>query len=50
MENYRKELRMGINIRGKGKIEKIIEFVERMKKMQEKARVALKRAQEEIKQ
>ena len=33
MVNYDRELRMGADIRRKGKVEKITEFVERMKKM-----------------
>ena len=33
MVNYRRELRMRVNIRKKGKIEKATEFVERMKKV-----------------
>jgi len=33
MANYSKELRMGGDIRKKGKVEKAIEFVERMKKV-----------------
>jgi len=31
--NYGRELRMGANIRRKKKIEKVIEFVERIKKV-----------------
>jgi len=31
--NYDKELRIGANIRRKGKVEKTIKFVERMKKV-----------------
>ena len=31
--NYRRELRMGADIRKKGKVEKVMEFVERIKKM-----------------
>jgi len=50
MANYRRELKMGVDIRRKEKIEKATEFAERIKKMQEEAGVALKRAQEEIKQ
>jgi len=42
--NYRRELRIGADIRRKGKVEKVTEFVERMKKVQEKARVVLKKA------
>ena len=41
--NYRKELRMGEDIRRRRKIESAMEFVERMKKVHEKARVALKK-------
>ena len=33
MANYGRELRIGIDIRRKEKIEKVIEFVERMKKV-----------------
>ena len=32
--NYRRELRMGINIKRKGKMEKVTEFTENMKKVQ----------------
>jgi len=42
--NYRKELRMGVDIRRKRKIEKAMEFVERMKKIQEKVGALLKKA------
>jgi len=31
--NYKRELRMGTDIRRKGKIEKVTKFVERMKKV-----------------
>ena len=31
--NYRRDLRMGADIRKKGKLEKVMEFVERMKKV-----------------
>ena len=41
---------MKLDIRRKGKMEKAMEFVERMKKVQEKAEAVLKRAQEEMKQ
>ena len=37
MANYRRKLRMGADIRKKGKVEKVMEFVERMKKVQEDA-------------
>ena len=33
MANYSKELRMGVDIRRKGKIEKTTEFAEKMKKI-----------------
>jgi len=33
MENYRRELRMEADIRKKEKVEKVTEFVERMKKV-----------------
>ena len=41
--NYGKELRMGEDIRKKGKVESATEFVERMKKVHEKAEAALKK-------
>ena len=47
--NYRRELRIGADIRIKGKIEKAIEFVERIKKIQKKAGAVLRKAQEEMK-
>ena len=43
MANYGRELRMEVDIRRKGKIEKATEFVERMRRMQEEAKVALKK-------
>ena len=49
MANYGKELRMGGDIRKKGKVEKVTEFVERMKKIYEEAVVALKKMQEDMK-
>ena len=47
--NYGRELEIGINLRRKRKVEKVIEFVERMRRVQEEVEAALKRAQEEIK-
>ena len=47
--NYRRELRMGTDIRKKGKVEKATEFVERMRKVQEEAETALKKAQKDMK-
>ena len=49
MANYGRELRMGSNIRKRGKVEKVMEFVERMKTVQEEAGTALKKAQEDMK-
>ena len=49
MANYRRELRMGVDIRKKDKVKKAIEFVERMKNIQEETRAALRKAQEEMK-
>ena len=49
MANYGRELRMGGDIRKKGKVESAMEFVERMKKVHEKVGVVLKKMQEEIK-
>jgi len=49
MANYGKELRMGGDIRRKGKVESVTEFVERMKKVHEEAGAALKKTQEEMK-
>ena len=44
MANYGRELRMEADIRRKGKVEKATEFVERMRRMQEEAKAALKKA------
>jgi len=41
--NYRRELRMGEDIRKKGKVEKAMELVERMKKVHEEAEAVLKK-------
>jgi len=41
--NYRKELRIEIDIRKKEKIKKVIEFAERMRKVQEEAGVVLRK-------
>ena len=43
MANYGKKLRMGEDIRRKGKVESATEFVERMKKVHEEAEVALRK-------
>jgi len=47
--NYGRELRMGDDIRKREKVEKVTEFVERIKKMHKEAGVALKKAQEDMK-
>ena len=47
--NYRRELRMEGDIKKKGKVEKVTEFVERMKKVYEEAGAVLKKAQEDMK-
>ena len=47
--NYRRKLRMGGDIRKKGKVEKATKFVERMKKVQEKVGTALKKVQNDMK-
>ena len=47
--NYRRELRMGFDIRKKEKNEKVEEFVREMKERDEEARVALVKSQEKIK-
>ena len=47
--NYSRELRMGSDIRKKGKVEKVTKFVERMRKVQKEAGAALKKAQEDMK-
>ena len=49
MANYERKLRMGGDIRKKGKVEKATEFVERMKKIHEEAGAVLKKIQEDIK-
>ena len=49
MANYGRELRMGEDIRKKGKVESVAEFVERMKKVYEEAGAALKKAQKNMK-
>jgi len=47
--NYGRELRMGADIKKKRKVEKAISFVERIKKVQEEAGTALKKAQKDMK-
>jgi len=47
--NYRREVRMGGDIRKRGKVESVTEFVEKMKKVHKETGTALKRIQEEMK-
>jgi len=49
MANYGRELRIGGDIRKKGKVESATEFVERMKKVHKKVGAALRKMQEEMK-
>ena len=42
--SYGREMRIGEDIRKKGKVEKAAKFMERMKQVQEEAGVALKKA------
>ena len=49
MANYGKELRMGGDIRRKGKVESATAIVERMKKVHEEAEAALRKTQKEMK-
>ena len=48
--NYRREMRIGVDIRRKEKVEKVMEFVEKMKKIQEDMETVLKKIQKKIKQ
>ena len=43
MANYDKKLRIGVDIRRKGKVEKTTEFTKRVKKVQKKVVIALKK-------
>ena len=49
MANYGRELRMRVDIK-KGKIKKMMEFTERIKKVQEETGVILRKLQKEMKQ
>ena len=44
MANYGRKMRMGGDIRKRGKVESVMEFVERMKKVHEEAGAVLKKA------
>ena len=46
--NYGRELWMGTDIRRKGKVKKVTEFIERMRRVQEEAGVVLRKVQEEM--
>jgi len=50
MANYGRELRVRMNIKKKEQVEKAIEFVKRIRKVQEEAGATLRKAQEEMKQ
>jgi len=47
--NYRQDPRIGFEMRKKGKYEGVHKFVEKMKGIQKKAKMALEKAQEEMK-
>ena len=49
MANYGRELRMGGDLRKKGKMESATEFVERIKKVHEEVEAVLRKTQEEMK-
>jgi len=49
MANYRRELRMRGDIKKKEKVEKTMEFVEKIKKVHEEVKAALKKVQKDIK-
>jgi len=49
MASYRRELRMGGDIRKRRRVEKVTEFVKRIKKVHEEAGAALKKVQEDMK-
>ena len=49
MANYGREMRIGGDIRKREKVEKATKFVERIKKVHEEVKAALKKAQENMK-
>ena len=49
MENYSRKLRIGVDLKRKGKIEKAMKFAERIRKVQKEAEAALTKVQEEMK-
>ena len=44
MANYRRELRIGTNIRKKKKVKKVMKFIKRIKRVQNEVRIMLKKA------
>ena len=46
--NYRRELQIGVNIRRKGKVEKAMKFIERIRRVQEEVGAVLRKAQEKM--
>ena len=49
MANYGREMRIGVDLRKKEKVEKVTEFAERMRKVQEEAEAASMKVQKEMK-
>ena len=49
MTNYSRKLRIEVDIRRKEKVKKVIEFIERIKRVQKKAGATLRKVQKEIK-
>jgi len=49
MANYGRELRMEGDIKKKRKVKSVMEFVERMRKVHEEAKAALKKMQKDMK-
>ena len=49
MANYDRKIKIGVDLRRKGKIKKATEFVERIRKVQEEVGAALIKVQEEMK-
>jgi len=47
--NYERKLKIGTDIRRKGKVKKAMEFAKRMKKIQEETGIVLRKIQEEMK-
>ena len=47
--NYRREIKMGVYLKRKEKVKRAMEFVERMRKVQEEVGAVLMRAQKEMK-